>query len=61
MRYIKRVDYDTGLICTFRNTGVWGNGYLAYSKISDDGTISEYDDCAYYQVRMNGHLVMLHV
>lgn len=64
-KIIYRLDLDTDEICMFMNTGIWGNGYLAYSKLtkSKDGKleIKDYDNGTYYQIRKNGKLVMIHV
>ena len=61
---ISRLCYETQQKEMFVASGVWSNGYIAYSKISiinGESTILNDDDCAYYQQRINGHLVMFHI
>lgn len=61
---ILRLCYETQKKEEFVASGIWSNGYIAYSKISiinGESTILDCDDCAYYQRRINGHLVMFHI
>ena len=61
---ILRLCYETQKKEWFVASGVWSNGYNAYSKLSminGKPTILDDDDCAYYQTRINGHLVMVHI
>ena len=61
---ISRLCNETQKKELFVASGIWSNGYIAYSKISSingEPTILDDDDCAYYQTRINGHLVMVHI
>lgn len=64
-RILKRLCYETNQVEMFVVSGQWENGYMAYSKLSlhpcGDFIVYDDDDCAYYQVRINGRLVMVHI
>ena len=49
----------------FVASGQWSNGLLAYSKLTLNPlgmlVIYDNDNGAYYQQRINGHLVMFHI
>lgn len=64
-RIVKRLCYESNEVELFEVGGQWDNGYIAYSKLSlgpcGDLIIYDDDDCAYYQTRINGHLVMVHI
>lgn len=64
-RIVKRLCYETNQEEMFEVSGQWDNGYMAYSKLSlgpcGDFIVYDDDDCAYYQTRINGHLVMVHI
>ena len=62
---LKRLCYETGKEEMFEVSGQWDNGYMAYSKLSmlptGDFIVYDNDNCAYYQTRLNGRLVMVHI
>ena len=62
---VERLCYDTNKVEKFQVSGQWDNGYMAYSKLSllptGDYIVYDDDDCAYYQTRINGRLVMVHI
>ena len=64
-RILKRLCYETNEVEMFVVSGQWDNGYMAYSKLSlnpcGDYIVYDHDDCAYYQQRINGRLVMVHI
>lgn len=65
MKYYFRLDFDTGMVEKFFNSGIWSDGRLAYSKITindnGDEEVKECDNGTYYQVRLNGKLTMIRV
>ena len=64
-RILKRLCYESNEVEMFEVSGQWDNGYMAYSKLSflpnGDTIVYDDDECAYYQVRINGRLVMVHI
>lgn len=64
MKEILRLCYETNKVEKFVCSGVWANGNYAYSKITlnENGKeeIKNEDDGTYYQMRLNGKLVMVH-
>ena len=65
MQTIIRLCLDTNKKEKFIKSGMWGNGRLAYSKItlneSGEEVIKNEDDGTYYQLRINNKLVMIHI
>ena len=63
-RILKRLCYETNEVEMFVVSGQWSNGLLAYSKLTLNPlgmlVIYDNDNGAYYQQRINGHLVMVH-
>ena len=64
-RILHRLCDQTNQKEMFVASGQWSNGLLAYSKLTLNPlgmlVIYDNDNCAYYQQRINGHLVMFHI
>lgn len=65
MKAITRLCYETLIKEKFVKTGIWSNGLFAYSKITlnenGEEEIKNENDNTYYQQRINGQLVMIHI
>lgn len=51
---------ETGY-ATFIASGNFAGGHLAYSMLDDDGEEIDGEQTSYYQVRVNGRLVMVRI
>ena len=65
-KIIKRRYYDFNLKKVdwgyFINTGIFANGHLAYSRVTENGESIDFDEeGAYYQIKWFGSLWMEHV
>lgn len=48
----------------YYNSGIWADGHLAYSKLTNENgqlIVKDEDEGLYVQIRENGQLVMLHI
>ena len=65
MKAIIRLCYETLIKEKFVKTGIWANGLFAYSRITlnenGEEEIKNEDNNTYYQQRINGQLVMVHI
>lgn len=65
MKVLLRLCYETNKVEKFVVSGIWGNGLYAYSKITlnenGEEEIKYEDEGTYYQQRINGKLVMVHI
>ncbi len=51
-------DEGKEIVGKFVARGQWADGHLAYSLLDENDNEIEGEECAYFQIRFNGELVM---